>query len=435
VHKFTDIRRRSYLGNLREYTRQLRTLASNHVDQARLASPLCHSLLLFTTRLINRIDGLKYYNLLTQINDITDQINNITHEIKWYRDSYVKELGRPQLDVPNEVSTCVTNIDEYLSTKLYWELGLIIKSQHEVQLQLLELIQGVIRSEGIYREQYRDLRALLPFSKQRFLSRLSILKKQIESPLFIIEDRKAQDKYYRNIFAAIGASLAAIWSLLADAQTYRLARSEDFGMRASLIALLIIVAYVFKDRIKENSRDYLNARMNSKFPDYRSYYIYKAGNSENTKLGSSLEWFSKIELKNIPPELLKLHHINSLLDPVSAYQHVAYHFRKTYNIETMKTMPGLPSSSFKEVLRFNLSRLSARFDDSAKRVLIPDDLHNFKLVETKKKYDMDLLVKITTLDQIGIAHYRVVLQKGIITKLKEKTKFTTINPTRSASDD
>jgi hypothetical protein len=354
-------------------------------------------------------------------------------EIQWYRENYAIVLGRASLDVPPAVSECVGNIDEFLSTKLFWEVGILIKQWEDSPevTPMKEHIQQILKTEAMYRERFRGSRAGSSFSKQRFLTRYSNLKKKIDSPLFIDEIRVAQDKYYRNIFAAAGATVAAIWSLIADANTHRLVRNEDFGMRASLIALLIIMAYVFKDRIKENSRDFLNARMNSKLPDFRSRFIYKAGRALGMNLGQSWEWFSKIKVKNLPDELRKLHSLNLLQDPATPYDLIAFHFRKRYDIGDMKTISGLPSPNLKEILRLNLSRISQRLDDSAKSVIVPDQTETFKLVETKRRYDIDLLVRITSQDEVGVAHYRAVLQKGVITKLIERTRFRKIPRSKS----
>jgi hypothetical protein len=428
VMRFTDIRRRSYLRNLRDLTEQIKELATNHVAQRELSSPLCHALLLFASRLTTQIKKLRHLQGPNDREAFAQLLMDITAEIQWYRENYVIVLGNTNLNVPPTVSECVGNIDEFISTKLFWEVGIMIKSWQDSSdiAPLRESIQGILKSEAIYREKFRGRRAESSFSKQRFLTRYSNLKKKIDSPLFVDEVRIAQDKYYRNIFAAFGASLAAIWSLIADANTHRLIRNEDFGMRASLIALLVILAYVFKDRIKENSRDFLNARMNSKLPDYRSRFIYKAGSTLGMNLGQSAEWFSKIKLKNLPEELQKLHSLNILQDPATPYDIIAFHFRKRYDIGEMKTISGLPSSNLKEILRLNLSRISQRLDDSAKSVIVPDEAETLKLVETRRRYDIDLLIRITSQEEVGIAHYRAVLQKGVITKLIERTRFRRI---------
>jgi hypothetical protein len=428
VMRFTDIRRRSYLRNLRDLTEQLKDLATNHVAQRELSAPLCHSLLLFASRLTTQIKRLPSLQGPNEREAFTQLLMDITAEIQWYRENYVGALGHANLNVPPAVSECVANIDEFLSTKLFWEVGILIKKWEDSPeiTPIRENIQEILESEAMYRERFRSSRAGSRFSKQRFLTRHSNLKKKIDSPLFIDDVRVAQDKYYRNIFAAIGASIAAIWSLVADANTHRLVRNEDFGMRASLIAFLIILVYVFKDRIKENSRDFLNARMNSRLPDFRSRFIYKAGRALGMNLGQSVEWFSKIKLKNLPEELRKLHSLNLLQDPATPYDLIAFHFRKRYDIGEMKTISGLPSPNLKEILRLNLSRISQRLDDSAKSVIVPDQTETFKLVETKRRYDIDLLVRITSQEEVGIAHYRAVLQKGVITKLIERTRFRKI---------
>jgi hypothetical protein len=80
----------------------------------------------------------------------------------------------------------------------------------------------------------------------------------------------------------------------------------------------------------------------------------------------------------------------------------------------------------KEILRLNLSRISQRLDDSAKSVIVPDEAETLKLVETRRRYDIDLLIRITSQEEVGIAHYRAVLQKGVITKLIERTRFRRI---------
>lgn len=428
VMRFTDIRRRSYLRNLRDLTEQVKDFASNHVAQRELSPPLCHSLLLFASRLTTQIKKLPSLQGPNDREAFIQLLLDITAEIQWYRENYVTILGNTNLNVPPAVSECVGNIDEFLSTKLFWEVGKLMKNWQDSPeiTPLRENIQQILKSEAIYREKFRGRRAESSFSKQRFLTRYSNLKKKIDSPLFIDEVRVAQDKFYRNIFAAVGASIAAVWSLIADANTHRLVRNEDFGMRASLLALLFILAYVFKDRIKENSRDFLNARMNSKLPDFRSRFIYKAGHALGMNLGQSAEWFTKIKLKNLPEELRKLHSLNLLQDPATPYDLIAFHFRKRYDIGEMKTISGLPSPNLKEIMRLNLSRISQRLDDSAKSVIVPDQTETFKLVETKRRYDIDLLIRITSQEEVGIAHYRAVLQKGVITKLVERTKFRRI---------
>jgi hypothetical protein len=429
VLRFTNVRRRSYLRSLRELSDQLRANAFDHVAQRKISSPLCHALLLFASRLSTQVKKLRHIELPYNQKEFETLIEYIHLELRWYRDNFVKDLGYSSINVPPQVSECVGNIDEYISTMLFWDVGKIIKSleSFETAQELKLSLQKLLREESLYRESFRSVPRGTIFSKQRFLARYSSLKKTIDAPLFIEEIRFAQDKFYRNIFAAIGASIAAIWSLLADAQTYRLARSEDFGMRASLITLLVVVAYVFKDRIKENSRDFLNARMNSKLPDYRNKVEYKTGTSTNYVLGQTTEWFSRIKQKSLPPELFRLHALNAPQDPLLPDSVVALHFKKRYEMNEMKTVQGVPSSSLKEIFRFDLSRISSRLDDSSKTFVVLEEGENFALVNATRRYDLDLLIKTTVAGQVSIGHYRIVLEKGLITKLIECTKFRPIN--------
>ena len=118
VKRFTDIRRRSYLRDLRDLADQLKKRSNNHVAQRALSSPLCHSLLLFASRLTTQIKKLPSFQIPDEIEAFSHFLLDITAEIQWYRENYVSSLGTTSLDVPPTVSECVGNIDEFLSTKL-----------------------------------------------------------------------------------------------------------------------------------------------------------------------------------------------------------------------------------------------------------------------------------------------------------------------------
>lgn len=228
-----------------------------------------------------------------------------------FRDGYVRPATDGQLLIDPEVRQAFMLTDEYLSYRL--ELALL--RAREQAKEDRERIDDFLAREV----EYRKTKGMLvlqgaeekPELLEDYTYRLGLLKKYLGESLFLTALSDKKDNLYRNYVAAIGAGLAATVAGLLEHQRVQYLTGNDSGFRLALLIGVAVIAYIFKDRVKDISKDYFNTRLKERLPDERFRLshesIDKDGTIKESWLGHVSEYFRF--LKEAPADVNYLRHL------------------------------------------------------------------------------------------------------------------------------
>jgi hypothetical protein len=422
--RFHTPRKHLFAYHLEMSLKSLEEHAFNSFQQKRFEYPACYFARLYGN-LLNR--RLKQVLTAQQRRDkfLLRRVERLSGELSWFRARVFSRFSANTLTVPESVGSTIRAVDEFISNRIVWVLGRQLKNAHLADVpEVFSALSGLVRSELVHRRQHRygyEGKVLDTRVTEEVVARQSGLKKFIGMPLFIVTSRKAQERVYRNYFAALAAAVAASWSFLADAQTYRMAQGQDFGFKRTLLMLLFVAAYVMKDRIKENSRDFLSNRFNRRFPDYRSTLSLHNSNGDNRVFGKTEEisWYEPFdEMEDELQTLFTLGQADRLLhDP----DRQVLCYRRQIQC-TPEHIPPYFGGALKEIVRFDISRLTKALDDSQKYLTVygTSDQEITEVTATRVYY-VDLLLTQVVGQSRMIGHYRLGLKRRSLVSCVEVT--------------
>lgn len=180
------------------------------------------------------------------------------------------------------------------------ELYLQIEPDEEAP-SLIKRIKKLMEAELIHREAmgYHLLSAEATDKEtERRIFRESTLKKWSQSALYLSQEESSTGRRMGHILAGVAAATAMSFAVVATLMAERF-----FPGRSLPWALVIIVAYIFKDRIKEILRDILNHTLPGLISDERIRLVDQA---TGRTVGSVKSRVRFLKAHNAPPEIERL---------------------------------------------------------------------------------------------------------------------------------
>lgn len=361
-------------------------------------------------------------------------LESVHRELRTYRDTYMQRVREQEMLLENDVRRAFLLVDEYLSYRLESALVQIVsglKPYENLLDDVIDQCEALLLGETHYRSEH------ISGGKQAAEThyyRLSLLKKYISEVLFLRTQRIRRDYVYRNMTAAFGASLAAAFAMLAQYQTTQMiARGQDYGAwQVFILVVLGIIAYVFKDRIKDLTKDHFNARLKSWLPDYDVHLRYthygEDGKRVDSFLGTSQEYCRYVSRANLPPDILFLRDLGhrSDLEPERLEQVIYYNKRLGVNLrqQLREHFGDARVRRIHDVLRFDVSRFLAKLDNPSKQLSYFDPEQGIRSVEAPKVYHVNLVFRYTVTEwrdhkrlstSVEVERVRLIVnKKGIV---------------------
>ncbi len=134
---------------------------------------------------------------------------------------------------------------------------------------------------------------------EEYLYREGVLKKIMASILFLRTSTKREGKFLEQFLFGLAAGLAMAFATFVAFYSRAVVAIQDFS--ASFF-IILVVAYMFKDRIKEVSRNYMSAKLRERMYDYRTDIF----NALDKKVGVCKESFSFIPDSKVPSQIAKI---------------------------------------------------------------------------------------------------------------------------------
>ncbi|MFN4150440.1 MAG: hypothetical protein ACK4IX_05815, partial [Candidatus Sericytochromatia bacterium] len=259
--------------------------------------------------------------------------------------------------------------------------------------------------------------------------RVGLLKKYVLEVLYLQNENIKQEKVYRNIIAAVGAALAAFWASVADMQRLNMMNNmKDTGFRLIVIIMIGVLAYVFKDRIKELSREYFSQKFKKYMPDFNRKMFYNyfdfEGQPRKEFLGSSKEFMRYMSKDSVPSEIIYIRNIGSRSDLDPDKQETIINYSKKINFRTSPVKDSITKINFiRDLSRFDISEFLAKLSDPDKILRYFDSQKGVVAIDAPKVYHINLIIKYTTTYEnksvIELERSRIILNKKGILRIEK----------------
>lgn len=348
-----------------------------------------------------------------------------TNEIDFLIEQYVKkciEVTRKFRDlkkiitspkVKDSAFTVFLLTDEYISNLIEINTYKILKkmkSNFKFRERLLDLIDKEV--------EYRTLMKYPTIVKENddneeFVFRRSILKKYIESILFLNTRTSKPGMITQQILFGIAAGVAMVFATLVAFQA-----RQHYGNFTLPLLLILVLSYIFKDRIKELLRLFFVKKVRFFHHDFQT----EIHTNKHEKMGICTEDFGFLKKNEIPEKIKIIRNRDPLTEIENNWlEEEVILYRKTIKLNKNKITNHFRDyklDGINDIIRVNMNRFLLKMDDPMKKLFINKN-SKAKLVKGTRVYHINVVVKYHTNKEISFKRFRVILQQNGIKRIEK----------------
>jgi hypothetical protein len=357
----------------------------------------------------------------------TKVVNDIQEAIDKFR------ALRPLIHTPHvtrKQMTLFNFADEYISIliekRIFKLLVFLKKHKNPKYSELSPVLLAKAVAERDYRakQNYPSI-AEEGRSNETMVYRSRILKKIMGNILFLNTNIKMEGRLREQIGLGFAAGLAMAFAtgfIFLSRQLF-----EDFTI--SLFGLLIVI-YVFKDRIKEITKNIMVKILRKYIYDYKTNLM----TSFSKKIGFCREIVSFITEDKLPQMVNRIRNRNYVDELENGYtdEEIIYYkkYIRIYSGQCKQLLKDFKVDGVNDILRFNVRHFLNKMDNPDKALFIADGEDGFRKINGKCFYHINLLLKFGGFKEEAFYHkFRIILSRdGIIRIEKVPCDLTQIAP-------
>lgn len=260
-------------------------------------------------------------------------------------------------------------------------------------------------------------------SNEVLVFRKSVLKKFFESVLFLGVRTEREGTLMEQSVYALAAGLSMIF-----ATTIAFLFQRTYGNLTLPVFVALVVSYMFKDRIKELLRLFLNTKVRRLFFDRRQRIFADPLASE--RIGVCRESFDFVKDKRLPANIWRLRSRDHLTEIENGWVgETVVLYRKRIALLPgwfKRTASDYRIDGINDILRVNLSKFLLRMDEPRKPLWINTG-SEYHAITGDRVYHINLVVQCRSGESRNEQRFRIVMNKEGIQRIElvngEKTVF------------
>ena len=320
--------------------------------------------------------------------------------------------------------------DEYMSIliekRIFKLLDFLKKNKSPKFSKVCPVLLALAQSECDYRvkQNYPSI-AHEGRSNETIVYRSRILKKIMGNILFLSTNIKTEGRLREQISMGFAAGLAMAFATAFIFMTRKII--ADFTI--SLFAVLVII-YIFKDRIKEITKNILVKLLRKFVFDYKT----SLRTSFDSKVGFCREIFNFITEDRMPPVINRIRnkdYIDELNNGYTAEQIIYYKkYIRIYSAQCRQLLKDFKVDGVNDILRFNVRHFLYKMDNPLKTLFIADGDNDFKKINGNCLYHLNLILKYGGVKEEPFYHkFRIILNRDGIKRIEKiPCDFTQVTP-------
>ncbi|PXV68985.1 hypothetical protein CLV62_101251 [Dysgonomonas alginatilytica] len=344
---------------------------------------------------------------------VRDYIHDMTEIARHYRKfETIKDVPSISEDLQQYFSfgdDFIGNIIQQQSFRIM--RGIENRSAYQkVKAQLLDLI----KSENEYKRKknYSLLDTTDPSNNYLVVMRRGILKKFIESDLFLYtkktKDGALAEQFYYGIAAATSMIFATVVSFSAQLH---------YGNFTTPLFFALVISYVFKDRIKDLMRYYFSTQLGKKYYDTK-----RELEIQDKKIGWTKEAFDFAPESKVPAEIMNIRKRTPLVEAENRiYNEQIILYKKLVNLSSsaIKRYKGYQFAGINDVTRFNLTHFIQKMDNEYIPIYVPDEQDGYIKMTSEKVYALHFILRCQGHENLYFRKFRLLFNRGGIKEITE----------------
>jgi hypothetical protein len=173
----------------------------------------------------------------------------------------------------------------------------------------------------------------------------------------------------------------------------------------------LVISYMLKDRIKELARYYFAHKLGKRYFDHKT----EIGLSGNL-IGWSKEAMDFISEDKVPADVLKIRDRSPILEAnnrANREKIILYRKYVRLNREVLDKSSQYPISGVNDIIRLNVSNLTAKMDNPEVPLFATDDNHpGYTIVKGEKIYYINMIIQLSYQEQSELLRYRLAFNRN-----------------------
>ncbi|MBO7300417.1 MAG: hypothetical protein J6U53_03300 [Tidjanibacter sp.] len=268
----------------------------------------------------------------------------------------------------------------------------------------------LVRSEKEYKrtQRYEIVEENDATGNRALVFRYGLLKKYIESELYIRLNKKRDGFAVEQVYYSLAAGLAMIFAT-AVAWFAQL----KYGNITGPLFIVLVVSYMLKDRIKDLMRYYFAHRLGNKYFDNKAEVRIL-----DHKVGLIKEGVDFISENKTPCEIMDIRGRSSLVEAenrIFEEKILLYRKRIVIDNEQLGLASAYPVKGINEILRFHMHRFVQKMDNPEVPVDTVDSEGRVATVKVQKIYYINVVMQLVEGSTTSLHRFRIVMtRKGIL---------------------
>lgn len=337
--------------------------------------------------------------------------------IKQYRDL------KPTLNVPTTTEKTLAIFgfgDEFISQNIDLYGFRLLKQLQQPEAgdttHLKKKLIELVKSESAYRVSCNYHEAPDEDNdrcNEALIYRRGILKKYIGSVLFLDTHKEAEGRFLEQLIIGVAAGLSMVFATMVA-----FFAQIKFGNFTFPLFTLLVLSYIFKDRIKELSRTYFIKKLNKSRFDHKTN-IY---NDEQSKIGVCKEAVNFIRESELPGKIKRIRkkdHMTEIENRWRDEKVIVYRKQvKLFSKKLKSVYKEFNIEGVNDILRLNVNRFLTKMDNPSRKIytLKNDDVHT---LSGDRVYHFNLIIKIAMEKNSIYKRVRIIMNRSGIKRIEE----------------
>ena len=354
----------------------------------------------------------------------------ITGDVEYLCDEYMTQVGkikeayrnlRQIINVPT-IGTEEMNYylfgDEFLSSMILRHTFRLIKDiekrpgkkYEEITERLVKL--AVDETAYARKAGYPVVDPDSPTNNREVIFRNGVLKKYIESDLFLQAKQKVDGVLVKQIYYSLAAGIAMIF-----ATAIAFWGQLRYGNITTPFFFALVISYMFKDRIKETMRYYFAHRLKDKYFDNKTTIAIKG-----TQIGWIKEGFDFITEDKVPHEVMELRSRTPLLkseNSINDEKIILYRKMVRIDANALKSQDKYSLVGVNDICRLHLTSFIQKMDNPQVPIYTIDENGKIGLIQGDKVYYLNMIMQIKSEGQKEYKRFRLILNRSGIIKIED----------------
>ena len=229
-----------------------------------------------------------------------------------------------------------------------------------------------------------------------FIHNASLLKKYIESDLYIIAIKKNNTFILQQIFFMLAAGLSMVFATVIS-----FSFQQTYGNFTMPLFIALVVSYMFKDRFKDLMHSWFANKLGSKFYDYKIKLALRGAPVGWGKEGSDF-----VNEDKLPVPVRVRRGISQDKETV-----IVYRRRISIYSKKLKRLSHYPLYGLNDIIRVNLRDFLRRMDSPHATVFLNNGNGNFQTETAERAYYLHFIMRYRYQGIVGYKRFRLCLTR------------------------